>query len=418
MLAGVLLLLSACMDSQLVTNQEDEENTEAMASRTVIEFWHTYSDLETEVFENKVLPAFEKQYPDIDIRAERKDYTEQLKNNTLAAAAENEQPDLMRMDIVWVPEFAQSRVLTDLSSLPGFDELEKQFIGKLLETAKFQDGIYGLPVNANTKAAIFNQQLLKKAGLSEPPKTMEKLVQAVRKLKQMDEDTYGIGMCCSSGWGTLPYFWTLGGKITDEHYTTAHGYLDSPGSIEALQTIKQWYDEGIISPAILGGEPGNWDGLLKGTVLMIDEAHWFYTVNSSGTNQHLLEGTLPALMPAGTRKGTSIIGGENLVLFKDSPHQEEAWTFMKWMVSEEPQKMMSETGLIPTITGLTGHTLDPRFDIYLQQLDQARPRPPTPHWSFIDDVFARMIEKILSNEMALKESVEEAVKRIDSVLQQ
>ena len=111
---------------------------------------------------------------------------------------------------------------------------------------------------------------------------------------------------------------------------------------------------------MLRGEPGNWDGVLKGKLLMIDEAHWFHVVNSTGDNKELLKDTIIAKFPSDVRAGTSIIGGENLIMFKNSKHREQAWTFMKWMMTEQPQKIMAETGLIPTIKDV----VNTKSDIY------------------------------------------------------
>ncbi len=411
------LLVSGCMQVKLVS--DDESIGSALQSEESIielQFWHTYSELELEVFNSRVLPLFEAEHPDIKIIAVRKDHTGQLKDNVQAAVADNKQPDVMRMDVIWVPEFAKNGSLMDLSRMEDFDEIYNTFIGSLLESNMYKGKYYGVPVNANTRAAIFNKQLLKEAGLDHPPATFEELEEATRRLQLQRPDVYGIGICCSNVWGSLPYFWTFGGHLMDENYTRASGFLNGSGSIAALQKMKDGLDEGIISPSIIGGEPGTWDGILKGQLLMIDEPHWFYTVNKTGPNKELLKGVEIGLLPNDVNIGTSVIGGENLVLFEKSPFKQEAWEFIQWMVTEEPQKIMSETGLIPTIKNLQGKNQNPIFDVYLEQLDHANPRPPVPAWTKIEDVFARMLERILTDEQTILEAVNEAAMIIDVLL--
>ena len=77
---------------------------------------------------------------------------------------------------------------------------------------------------------------------------------------------------------------------------------------------------------------------------------------------------------------------------------------------------MSETGLIPTIKNLQGKNQNPIFDVYLEQLDHANPRPPVPAWTKIEDVFARMLERILTDEQTITEAVDEAAIIIDGLL--
>src|SRR5690348_348535 len=86
----------SCSNSSLLpSDAEQSANTPKPDSTVTLEFWHTYSDQETEVFEKKVLPLFEQAYPGIRIHAVRKDYTNQLKDNIIAGVADNKQPDVM-----------------------------------------------------------------------------------------------------------------------------------------------------------------------------------------------------------------------------------------------------------------------------------------------------------------------------------
>jgi multiple sugar transport system substrate-binding protein len=384
--------------------------------RSVIEFWHTYSDIETKVFETQVVPLFEKENPDIKIHATRVDYTDQLKNNILASVADNKQPDVMRLDIVWVPELAKNGALVDITGFNGFNQIRDGILNIFFKTDQYRDKFYGLPLNANTKVAIFNLKLLKEAGLTAPPVTFTELEKTVKLLQQRHPDLFGIGLCCSFGWGTLPYFWTLGGKLTDDNYTRANGFLDSPGSIAAITQIKKWYKDRIIGPSLNGGEPGTWDGILKGELLMIDEAQWFYGVNSNGANKTLLKDTVAGKFPNDVNQGTSVVGGEDLVLLKNSKHQDASWRFMKWMVTEQPQKIMAGTGLIPILKQMQNPEQFPDMAPYMEQLKTAQLRPPVSVWDDMDKTFAKMIERVLNNEQSVIDAVHEAVSKIDVLL--
>jgi len=154
--------------------------------RVVVEFWHTYSDLESEVFENEIIPLFEAEHPGIAIRSVRHDYTEQLKDNVMAAVVDGKPPDVMRMDIIWVPDFASRGMLTDVSGLAHFDALRGEFAGQLMRTNYYRGRYYGIPLNANTKAAVYNLNLLRRAGLDAPPATFAELAEAARRLKDQD----------------------------------------------------------------------------------------------------------------------------------------------------------------------------------------------------------------------------------------
>jgi multiple sugar transport system substrate-binding protein len=133
----------------------------------------------------------------------------------------------------------------------------------------------------------------------------------------------------SFNWAMLPFIWTLGGSITDDDFTTATGHLNSEATVKALETIKAWMDEKIISTSVLGEEPGTWGGIEAGNYAMVVEGPWFYSAGEAKPN-------FPsAPIPAYEGRSISIVGGEDLVMLKGTQHQEAAWTFMKFMLREE-----------------------------------------------------------------------------------
>lgn len=414
--AALCLLMTSCSNESFLSESSSKPKEISSKDKVNLLFWHTYSDIETKVFTTEVLPLFEKDYPNIAITAVRQNYTDQLNDNIVAAVAENKQPDLMRMDIIWVPQFAKNGALAELSQMPGFQEIKDNFTGSLIQTNQYRGQYYGLPLDATTMIPIYNKSLLGQLGRSAPPNNFDELIQATERLKRQDSNLYGISICCSSPWGILPYFWTFGGQLMDPGYTKASGYLDSPQSVQAMKKIKNLFDQGIISPNIIGGQPGGWDGLFARKILMIDEAHWFFTANDTDENRGFLSDTVVGLFPSDVNEGTSILGGENLVLFKNSAHPQEAWIFMKWLVSQKAQEIMARTGLIPSIKNFDTSKLSPVYQTYLKQLKRANPRPPVPQWNEMDIKISQMVKKILVNELPLETALHETAKQIDELL--
>ncbi|WP_199617341.1 extracellular solute-binding protein [Paenibacillus alkalitolerans] len=396
-------------------------NTDAAKQKATIEYWHTYSDSEEKVLVEQVKPAFEKAYPNIELKLTRMPY-EGLKQQVIAGVAGDAAPDLMRMDIVWVPEFASQGALKNLAEMPGFDEVENSVFEGPMATNTFDGGYYGVPLNTNTKIAIYNKATLEEAGLTEAPKTMDELVKAAETLKSKGK--YGIGVSGMHAWGLGPWFWSLGGKITNDDYTKVEGFLNSPESVTALETIVDWNKRGLVVPVLLGGEPGMWDGLKSGEYLMADDGPWFYSILNSETEKQNsgfdpMTQTVRGLIPEGPGGSRSVIGGENLVIFANSKHPEEAWTFAQWMLTEEPQKMMAQVGLIPTNKEAAEAMKEmniPFIDEYVKQLETALPRTPLPQWGEMETIFNLAFEKAIRGEQKPKEALDEAAKQIEAIL--
>jgi len=420
--AALAVLMSACGDGLIRDGGADTASDRTSGEPVVtLRFWHTFSDQETVVFENEVIPLFEKEHPNIRIQPEFMPYTDQLKTTLAASVGTSDAPDLMRMDIVWVPEFAKLGILEPVDTLEGFDDITQSVFPATLVTNLYDGRYYGVPMNTNTKAAIYHRGLLEKAGLKDAPANMEQLVSAVRRLRAGGEEGYGIAAKCCSAWDILPYFWTLGGQLTSPDHARASGYLDSPESLAAIEKIRAWADEGIIGPSLLGESPDPWGGLEDGKYLMIDDGPWYYTLNAHFTETRIdvLKDTLTAPLPADIGGRRSVVGGENLVLIKGSRHPEEAWTFMRFMMTEEPQRIMATTGLIPT-NSKAAASLDPAnppyLRAYLEQFNQSLPRPPVSNWSRIEKVFSRHVEKIMRREVGTEAGLREAAREIDALL--
>ncbi|MEW5817794.1 MAG: extracellular solute-binding protein, partial [Spirochaetota bacterium] len=240
------------------------EGKKEAAGPVSIEIWHTYSDAEEKVFNEETIPAFEAANPEIKVISTRMPY-DQLKQQVIAGVAGNAVPDLMRMDIIWVPEFAKLGALIAVSDKPEFASIKSNLLSGPLQTNYYNGKYYGLPLNTNTKIALYNKEALASVG-GKAPKTFDELVSLAERFK--GKEKWGLGVGGTHSWGQLPWFWSLGGKVTDDRYTKAVGYLDSPESIEALKTLVDLYKKGLIGPSLLGAEPNTWAGIKEGNYLM------------------------------------------------------------------------------------------------------------------------------------------------------
>jgi multiple sugar transport system substrate-binding protein len=421
----LVLIVAACgngnTSSSGNTKSSDSQKGTASDKKVTIEFWHTYSDSEEKILLEKVKPAFENSHANIELKLTRMPY-EGLKQQVIAGVAGEATPDLMRMDIIWVPEFASQGALMNLSEMPGFDVVNNSVFESTMSTNYFDGSYYGLPLNTNTKIAIYNKDSLAEAGLSEAPKTMDELVAAAEALKAKGK--YGIGISGAGAWSILPYFWSLGGSITNDDYTKVDGYLNSEASVKAFETIIDWHKRGLVVPAILGGEPGTWDGIKTGEYAMIDDGPWFFSILNSeteiaNTGFDPMEKIVRGLIPEGPGGSKSVVGGENLVIFEGAKNPEAAWIFAQWMLTEEPQLMMTEAGMIPTNKAAAEAINEqdiPFIAEYVKQLETALPRTPIPQWGEAESIFNLASEKAIRGELGAKQALDEATKQIEEIL--
>ncbi len=421
-LLAVLLMACSCMfackatDTTAATQETattTEDTAQEPAEEETIVFWHTYSEGEEAIFLDEIVPAFEAANPGITIESIRMP-VDGLQQQVITAASGDATPDVMRMDITWVSQLGQMGALEAISSYEGFDAIKENTLSAPMETNYNGGEYYGLPLNTNTTTAVWNMDFLNECGLSEPPSTIDELVALAKQYNDPANEKWVFTIAGTYTWATLPYFWTLGGEITNDDYSVAKGYLNSEASVNALDTIASWYQDGIISPAIIGEQPDAWGGMTGGNYAMISEGPWFFSSNETTFESET------TVMPAGDGGSVSIVGGEDLVMFAGSTHKEAAWKFMQYMLSDEAQLAMTHAGMIPVMQSAMDKvdTSDtPYLAAYLDQLETAKPRTPSANWSQIDTILAQAFERVIRGETTAQDALDAAAAEVDALLQ-
>jgi multiple sugar transport system substrate-binding protein len=126
-----------------------------------------------------------------------------------------------------------------------------------------------------------------------------------------------------------------------------------------------------------------------------------------------------ATIPTGADGTTSsVVGGEDLVIFEGTEHSDAAMKWAAFLLSEESQKMMAEVGVIPTLSSLIGDdSLPAYFDVFLRQLETAQARVPHPKWGDMDGAINNAFQRMLRGEQTVQEALDQAAAEINALLQ-
>jgi multiple sugar transport system substrate-binding protein len=382
-----------------------------------VSFWHAYSaeSPEVQTLDEVIIPRFEELHPDVDVESVPVPY-EELHQKLVTAVAGGQLPDLVRSDIIWVPELADLGVLVPLDeAMPDFQTLADQMFPGPLATNAWQDHYYGLPLDTNTRVMMYNAESLAAAGIEAAPTTFDELRAAATALE--GSDVYAFADNSTSGWNVLPWIWSAGGDITDPDVTTATGYLNSPESVAGVQLLVDLYGEGAIPDIILGDEGGTptTEGLATGVYATILDGPWMFPIFADQFPDFELQ---TSLVPAGPGGSISVVGGESIVLTEASENKAAAAEFMRFLLSEEAQLAMAEVGQMPVLASLGEQLTDIQdyYGVFVEQLATARPRTPTPAWPRIDEVLLTNIQQAVRGDVTVQEALDAAAAEIDGLL--
>ncbi|SCK46631.1 extracellular solute-binding protein [Streptomyces sp. WMMB 322] len=382
-----------------------------------ITFWHAYGADGNEVkqLEKKVIPAFEKEHPGTKVKPVTIQY-DKLHQKLVTSAAGQSLPDVVRSDVVWVPELAELGVLVPLSdALPDFRKLSDQVYEAALETNAHKGKHYGLPLDTNTKVMLYNEQALEKAGVKSPPRTFDDLRAAAPKLAA--RKTFALAEADAAGWNVLPYIWSNGGEMMNKAKTKTDGHLNGKKSVEAVQLLVDLYKDKALPKLVLGkgGALPAPEGLAKGKYATTPDGPWTYPPIEKQYPDFEMKA---APMPSSDAGSISVVGGENVVVTSSSKNKKLAAEFTRFLVSPKAQMMMAETGQLSVLKSLSDDMaeLKPYYGPYMKQLKTARPRPATPSWTKIDDILRKQVQLAVRGDVPVQKALDDAVEKIDPLL--
>lgn len=384
-----------------------------------ITFWGSYGNggnsTQQDVLESTLIPAFEKANPGIQVEYLDVPYDDLLQKLTTSAAGD-ELPDLVRADLGWVPRFADLGVLVPLSQqMDDFQELADRTYPGVLATNLWEGDYYGLPLDTNTRVLISNPAALETAGLTAPPSTFDEFTAMADAL-----DGTGITLFADGGlgaWNLMPWIWSGGGDITDADLTTSTGYLDSAANVKTLQMLVDLYQAGQASSGLVGNEGAvsTSEGLPGGSYATILDGPWMTGI---WADQFADFAPVYSPVPAGDGGSVSVVGGEDIVLTASSKHQKEAMEFIRFTQSDEFQLALVPTGQLTVIQDLGEQqiTLDPKLEVFTEQLGSARNRLAIPNASEVDTILNTELVPAFEGTISVKEALQNAAAKIDELL--
>src|SRR5215213_8547466 len=231
-----------------------------------VTYWTAYNTVSPEfkALTEEVIPAFNARYPNVKIDAQAIPYDD-LRQKLLTGIAGGQTPDLLRADIIWVPEFAELGALAKIDELmPDFATYKDQFYPGPLATNYYQGNYYGLPLDTNTRVIFYDKTVFQEAGITTAPATFEDVAADCAKIKALGKaDTFCFAEGGTGAWNVLPWIWSAGGAITDPEYTKATGFLNGAGTVAAVTMLRDMLNDGTLSPSILGGGIATSDAIGK-----------------------------------------------------------------------------------------------------------------------------------------------------------
>lgn len=265
-------------------------------------------------------------------------------------------PDLASIDLVYVPFFASSGVLADLSSrvrsLPHLNRLSRAHVRQ----GTYRGQRYALPFTGDASVLYYNTELFAKAGLDpdQPPRNWREFADAARRISALGKGRYGYhfsGRCGGCNVFTLsPFVWASGGRLVGRAGGAERPAVGTdPEVYRALRMYRTLWRQGAMPPqaaADTGSQSlslfgGGRVGMYASGAFALSELHHSYPKLKFKV----------APIPGRRGGSSSFTGGDDIAITSNSAHKDAAWRFLRWAVRADVQRRyVGQSDVVPVRT--------------------------------------------------------------------
>ncbi|WP_202121014.1 ABC transporter substrate-binding protein [Streptomyces sp. BA2] len=306
---AVLGLLSACGSN---TGRDDGGSGDGPK---LSQWYHQYGEQGTEQAVKKYAAAYKK--ANVTVQWRPGNYDEQ----TAAALLTDSGPDVFEVNGPSLDQI-QGKQVADLTEL--FDGVKDDFNPAVLAPKTYDGRIWGIPQVIDMQMLYYRKSLLADAGV-QPPKTLDELVDAAKKLTS--KKTKGLFLGNDGGAGVL------GGTplyAAGLELVTADGKVgfDDPAAARALGKIHRLYAD----KSLLLGAPADWSdpsAFVQGLTAMQWSGLWALPTVQKELGDDF--GVLPFPKDGAAGKPSVPVGAYAAAVSTRSKHQKAGKDFLKWL---------------------------------------------------------------------------------------
>lgn len=325
-----------------------------------INFWYTWGGKEGSAMDQLI-----KEFNSSQNKIQVVGLSQGDEQKQMTAIVGNNPPDLAdQYDQDNVASWSAKGAMMPLDDFMKKDHYDtSDFLPETLKAGQYDGKTYSLPLVMNTWMLYYNKDLFAKAGIANPPQTMQELKEDAQKLDVVDKkgNIQRLGFWPEQD--PTMYMFSFGGKIWDAEKKEITP--NDPGFKATLQFYKDMWDKYGSSNldrynSGLGNYASAQNPFFIGQAAMAFDGEWLTTfIKEYSPNLNYGVAPIPydAGHPEAKNAGYTNVGV--LYIPKGAKHPQEAWEFMKWLTSKTQMvKFATALGnLAPRKTALN----DPAF---------------------------------------------------------
>jgi len=374
---------------------------------------------------DQIARDFEAKNPDIKVSMEYLNYDSIHDKITTGMAAKPPAYDASMIDVIWPDEFIKAGYLLDVTNRIT-PEMKSGIFPASWNGVTRNGKIYGMPWLMDVKYFMYNKDMLQKAGITDPPKTWEELVDQAKMIKDKGIVEFPIIWSWNQKEGVVCDYAVLlygnGGSFVDSSGKPA---FNNDKGVQALAWMKQTIDDGLTNPSsISADEPAVEADFMAGNSAFAVNWLFQYSDSNDATKSKIVGQAAFAPMPvfkAGLDAGiksSSVDGSSSFAIMATTPYPDQTWKFLTYLTSNEVQTKYSAEMLpiwkgdfegqkLETLKAATA-TNPVTVPAFLAQFPFANERPTVPYYNEASAALQLAIQEALTGVKSPKDALDAA----------
>ncbi|RMF20911.1 MAG: sugar ABC transporter substrate-binding protein [Cyanobacteria bacterium J083] len=301
-------------------------------SRSELQFWTMQLKPQFTQYFETLITDFEAANPGVKIRWVDIPW-KAMESKILTAVSAKTAPDVVNLN----PNFASQ--LAARNAWLNLDEVippttRQEYLPKIWQASTLNGKSFGIPWYLTTRVTIYNQELLKQANISQPPRTYAELAEVAALIsKKTGKYAFFVTFVPGDSGEVLESFVQMGVKLVDEQGKAA---FNTPAGLSAFQYWVDLYQKGLLPPEVLTQGHRHAVELYQAgeTAFLSSGAEFLKAIATNAPTIAKVSAASPQITGKTGKKNVAVM---NLIIPKDTKQPETAVKFALYVTNTENQ---------------------------------------------------------------------------------
>ncbi|AFY67398.1 sugar ABC transporter substrate-binding protein [Geitlerinema sp. PCC 7407] len=343
---GIFALVGLLL-SWIVSCSSPRPTSQAAGGTQTVEFWTMQLKAGYEDYFNQLIAEFESQNPGIQVKWVDVPWAS-MESKILTAVSAKTAPDVVNLNPNFASQLAGQNawmILDDKMSQADRD----LYLPKIWQASTLDNKSFAIPWYLTTRVTIYNTDLLKQAGIEQPPATYAELANVAKQVREKTgKYAFFITFVPEDSGEVLESLVQMGVRLVDDQGKAA---FNTPEGKQAFQYWVDLYQQGLLPKEVLTQGHRRAIELYQSgeTAVLASGAEFLGAIAKNAPSIAQVSASAPQISGETGKKNVAVM---NLVIPRDTDQPEAALKFALFVTNDQHQLSFAKAAnVLPSTQG-------------------------------------------------------------------